>query len=130
MEENKYIFKECSLLPIMELETKQALEKVINTILKDKSLYDAYPRTYSRDGDKFTVMGLCDLACNHLFNDYPQLFGITKHQGHLIREYFHNRDSFINELYKEFPKAFEGESRIYAESETYGKSIDKNIPLF
>lgn len=114
----------------MEPETKQAFEKIIKSIQKDWSLYSAYPRTTSRDENKFTTMGLCDLACNHLFDDFPGLFWITKHQGHVIREYFHMHLFCINELYKEFPGVFEGETRNHNRLGDYGKNIDENIPRF
>lgn len=115
----------------MEPETKQAFSIILEAILKDKDLYDAYPRTWSRDADKFTAMGLGDLACGRLFDGHSQSFGITERQGHIIHEYFHDPNySFINELYREFPNVFEGESRKYAESGGYIEFIDKDIPLF
>jgi hypothetical protein len=91
----------------MEKETKQALEIVIKKIINNKDLYDYYNRTKNDNYDKFTVEGLADLACNHLFDDYPELFGITKLQGHKIREYFHNNRGYVQEVKKEFPDYFE-----------------------
>jgi hypothetical protein len=96
-----------------DYEISGAFEKIISAMKSNYSLYDCYFRTYSRDEDKFTTQGLADLAGNHLFDDRPDLFGITEHEGHCIREYFQNRTEphlYINELWEAFPDSFDGES--------------------
>lgn len=117
----------------MNLEIKEAFEKVIGKFHKNKDLYNYYPRTYSHDREKFTVLGLSDLACNHLFDDHPELFGINKEQGHAIRAYFHNlkQHEYIIELYKEFPKVFAGEAKHKIFYEDKIEELVKNkVPLF
>ncbi|NPE26934.1 hypothetical protein HNV12_02945 [Methanococcoides sp. SA1] len=99
----------------MEDKERVAFEQILKVMGEKRELYDSYPRCRSRDGERFTVLGLADLAGNHLFDDYPELFGITKHQGHVIRAYFENNDDkvLINELYENFRGVFEGESKRY-----------------
>jgi len=91
----------------MEEDVKNTLAIIINVIIADKKLYDFYPKTIIPE-NKFIPSGLADLAGNHLFDDQPQLFGITRMQGRFVREYFQmNTDSYNSELYKEFPDYFE-----------------------
>ena len=91
----------------MKKDVKNILTTIITSIIADKKLYNFYPKTTISE-NKFIPSGLCDLACNHLFDDRPELFGITKIQGHKVREYFQeNTNSYNLELYKEFSDYFE-----------------------
>ncbi len=114
----------------MEKKLKKLFKKVIKKMKGDMNLYNIYPRTFSRDEKRFTVLGLCDLASNHLPDDLSHLFGISELEGHKIREYFHEYkpEVFICELYKEFPRVFEGESRECINWRKY--KLPKDIPLF
>jgi hypothetical protein len=118
----------------MNKKEKHIFEKILKAINKNKKLYEDGPRSISRDGNKLTVLGLCDLACNHLFDDCPTWFKITTYQAHIARAYFYRRtqEEFINELYQEFPGIFEGESRkdVYRYVRKDKCKISKNIPLF
>lgn len=115
----------------MDPEIKQILSKVVNVLVKDKSLYFEYPRNVGRDRDKFTAQGLADASGNHLLDDRPELFNISKLQALKVRSYFfkyaNENHVYINELYKEFPAVFEGESREYIDDVT---KLDKDVPLF
>ena len=93
----------------MEPKTKEAFDIVIAVLKKDRTLFDKYPHA---DRGSITVSGMCDVACNHLFDDHPELFGITKMQGHIIRAYFHNveRNVYINELHELAPDFFQAET--------------------
>ncbi len=105
----------------MNSEEKEIFKKVLKILPKNLEIYNSYgPRTR----DKFTGIGLCDVACAHLFDNNPNLFGITEHQGKIIRAYFHNNNqpTYLKELYKEFPRIFKGEPKEWVS--------DKNIPRF
>lgn len=120
----------------MEKKLKKLFERVIKKLkgkFREEYVKASFPycRCKSRDGNKFTVLGLCDLASNHLFDDLPYLFGISELEGHKIREYFQSPreiEENIKEMYKEFPGVFEGESRRYIDWKNYKLSND--IPLF
>ena len=117
---------------------------MIPALKNNKELYDSYPRLTLRDGDKFTVLSLRELASNHLFDNEPDLFNITEEEGWKIRHYFENPNSgryrynpnyhkaiedMIADLYFTFPNVFEGESRGYLE-EAHDLSRLESIPLF
>ncbi|MGV8086408.1 MAG: hypothetical protein ACP5N1_02135 [Candidatus Woesearchaeota archaeon] len=112
----------------MEKQLINALEKIIIAMQENNKLYDLGQRNYSRDKEKFTVLGLRDLANNNLFNEHANKLGISVHEGKLVELYFKNSiaEESINELYKLFPNAFQGESEKYLERD----NINKNIPLF
>jgi len=112
----------------MDKNLYDALEKVIFAMQKDNKLYDLRKRDYSRDGNRFTVLGLRDLANEKLFDDCPTIFGITSNQATLVTTYFKNvsMERSINELYKTFPNIFLGESMKHIDKD----NINVNIPLF
>ena len=66
------------------------LEKVIAVIRNNRDLIKGYPKSGGMQSTVLTVDSVCDVACNHLFDDYPERFGITKMDGHIIRAFFHN----------------------------------------
>lgn len=112
----------------MEKELVNALENVINAMQKNNKLYDLCKRNDIRDEDKFTVLGLRDLAHNHLFEKYTDKLGINQNQGNLIETYFKSstKEKTINDLYQIFPNVFQGESAKHVNS----YELNKNIPLF
>ena len=89
----------------MEENVKNAFDKVIKAIIDDKSLYDLYPRTNFKNKE-LTVDGICDLACNHLLDDHPELFGLTKKEGLIVREYINNNKNYSKEILEEFKEYF------------------------
>jgi hypothetical protein len=62
--------------------------KQVVSVLKEHKEYLNYQHRSFRNGDKINLENLADLAGNHLFDDMPHLFEITKNDGHWIREYF------------------------------------------
>ena len=75
------------------------------------------PKTTGYGDTKITAENLGDLAGNHLFDDFPELFGLEQLEGHAVRAYFQegaiNNYSHIPELHKEFPLAIEPEREEY-----------------
>lgn len=108
----------------MITETKNALEKALRAIQKDRNLlcHPDFPKNSGFDDKRITAENLSDLASNHLFDDEPKLFGITKLDGHRIRAYFQRGQTqadnaplygFITELREIFPGIFEPERQEY-----------------
>jgi len=112
----------------MNIEEKTAFEKVINEIKGRRRLNDLWKNI------KLTVFYLESLAQNHSFDNplSSKLFGITEHEGKLIRSYFNKYEDYqyINDLYREFPGVFEGEYKKKFIDTNSIKRLDKNIPLF
>ena len=111
MEKARTVYIE-EILPIMK--------KIFGVFYKNRELLTEYPKTNS--GEKnITVQNLEDLAGNHLFDDHPELFGISKIEGHKIRAYFQERawdGCSVTGMYENFADFLEGEN------EDYLKKID------
>ncbi|EKD25407.1 MAG: hypothetical protein ACD_80C00066G0001 [uncultured bacterium (gcode 4)] len=60
---------------------------------------------------KLTIENLEMLAGNHLFDDCPELFGISKIEGHIFREYFqkHTGEKTILEIRAQLANLFDEE---------------------
>ncbi len=104
----------------MPEEIQNALEKVVESIKKDKSLLSPEFIIYAgkNDSRRYTVENFENLAVNHLFDDFPHLFNITQREGYGIRWYFmdcalKNNYSFVQELHQLFPDFFVEESPEY-----------------
>ncbi len=97
-------------------EVKTEFEKILQVIKKDRSLLEYYLGAKGLI-KKINVENIANIACNHLFDDFPELFGITKLEGHKIREYFHNCNpyDFTSQLHNAFPDFFEEETPEYLE---------------
>lgn len=105
-------------MTIYLVEIKSELKKVLQAIQKNRALLSLseFPKTASFDSQVITVENLEDLACNHLFDDKPGLFGITELEGNKIRAYFQEGSisyDFVPELRRAFPNVFERERREY-----------------
>ena len=62
-------------------------EKIENDEEAKKHFFDGWsprPLTFSM---------LSNAAGNHLFDDHPEWYGITEHEGHMIRSYFQSYPS-------------------------------------
>ena len=103
------------------IEIRNEFEKVLKAIQDDRSLLckcPKYPKTTGYDNKKITAENLADLAGNHLFDDQPKWFGISKLEGHNIRAYFqggciNGYYNFVPELHREFPDVFDEERQEY-----------------
>jgi len=65
---------------------------------------------------KLRVQHLEDLAGNHLFDDHPYLFGISKREAQMVRSYLQTNTThqkLVNEMYEAFPQLLEGEDEKY-----------------
>ncbi|MBE3085860.1 MAG: hypothetical protein IMZ64_06550 [Bacteroidetes bacterium] len=84
---------------------KPILEKVLLVINNDRMRLQGL-KTAGIDDTRLTVENLGDLAGNHLFDDYPTLFGITELEGHTIRAFFQCVDyftlAFVNRIRSEW----------------------------
>jgi hypothetical protein len=77
---------------------KELLRKVFGVIKANAPIRDQiiHPKM------KFDVMAWHNAAGNHWFDDHPELFDISQHEGHCIRAYFqqedYNNQSHVKEL--------------------------------
>ena len=101
-------------------EVKNALEKILKAIQKDRNFTITYrEKTYKKYGraNTLSVGNLNITAGNHLFDDYPDRFGITKEEGHRVRAYFKNSwentrwGDHVIELHEAFPDIIESEEK-------------------
>ena len=53
----------------MEERIKIAFEKVLSAIQKDRSLL-RYIKSSGFENQDITIENICDISCNHLFDDY------------------------------------------------------------
>ena len=74
----------------MSEEIKKILKNIIHAIMLSGKAEEAYfkgiPHSYEHEG--FNYYHLADAAGNHLFDEYPELYDLTKIEGHKIREFF------------------------------------------
>jgi hypothetical protein len=78
-------------------EVKPILEKVLLVIKNDRTRLIGF-KTAGINDTQLTVENLADLAGNHLFDDYPMLFGITELEGHTVRSFFQNPNYFTQDF--------------------------------
>lgn len=50
---------------------------------------------------KCFAYSLEDAAGNHAFDDYPELFNLTEHEGHQIRAYFQTKGCRYDDAHKD-----------------------------
>lgn len=96
-------------------DVKKPLKKILKALSGDKS---KFIKVYYPSDKKITARNLEIAACNHLFDDHPELFGISEFEGHVIRAYFHFRGyhygrDYIEDLHKAFPEYMEPEEQFY-----------------
>ena len=48
-------------------------------------------------GDRLTTRNFTNLSFNHLFDDYPDKFGITEHEAHCLRGFLSNTNQGGND---------------------------------
>jgi len=104
-------------------EVREPLGKILKEIQSDRSLF-----RYTPSGDtKITAHNLETAAGNHLFDDHPEDFGISKREGHSIRVYFQGDSNygFIEELHREFPEMMESEPKHYLQMVDKHRQISK-----
>lgn len=126
----------------MDKLDKEAFQKLLTNIVKDKSVYKFHSvstvRAFTADGEKLTVMGLEAISSNHRIDDQPEEWGVTRIESLRVRAYFQTYASeSLYELYKLFGNFFEGENKEYLENRyaphatTFWKSLKlKRIPTF
>lgn len=93
-------------------EIENILRKVLEAFNKDRTLLIGFKES-GINNQEITANNLCDLAGNHLFDDFPEKFGITNLEGHKIREYFQsvfqmNKSTQTEELLQVFKGLFDG----------------------
>ncbi len=100
-------------------EVKPILLKILKTLDAKRYLLipqenGGYPKTMMGD-TKLRVQHLEDLAGNHLFDDHPYLFGISKREAQMVRSYLQTNtvhQKMLNEMYEAF-SLLEGEDEKY-----------------
>ena len=103
-------------------EVKPILLKILKTLESKRYLLipqenGGYPKTMIMD-TKLRVQHLEDLAGNHLFDDHPNLFGISKRDAQMVRSYLQMNtasQSLLDEMYEAFPQLLEDEDEKYLE---------------
>ena len=110
---------------------KEPLKKALDYIAQNRGTLSEYSEyTRKLDKDKITIEDLADVACNHLFDDFPEIFGISKLEGHAIRAYFHNPTyNFVLELHNEFPDYFQKERPIFLARVNESRVRDGYTPI-
>lgn len=114
----------------------------MNVFVKNREIYfQSAPGSGTGNRTRFTVFGIECMAGNHVFDDFPERFGITELEGKNIRAYIQTKgdrandadyftgahEKMINDFYRTFPNVFEGESKGYIDNP---KKLRKGIPLF
>lgn len=97
-------------------EIRPLLEKVLREIYGDRSKLTYSTSDGGLNGGRITAWRLEQAADNHLFDDHPELFGITKHDGHTLRQYFEEYGEdreYVELLHLEFPQYMDDENRRY-----------------
>ncbi|MCW3990601.1 MAG: hypothetical protein NWE88_11075 [Candidatus Bathyarchaeota archaeon] len=102
-------------------EVKPILQKIFETLDAKRYLLIPqrngwYPKTMMGD-KKLRVQHLEDLAGNHLFDDHPYLFGISKREAQMVRSYLQTNTAsqkLLDEMYEAFT-LLEGEDEKYLE---------------
>ena len=103
-------------------EVKPILLKIFRTLDAKRYLLipqrnGGYPKTMIGDM-KLRVQHLEDLAGNHLFDDPPYLFEISKREAQMVRSYLQmntTSQKLLDEMYEAFPHLLEGEDEKYLE---------------
>ena len=96
----------------IDLSVIDSLEKVFSKIRSNPELLTNLPPEYfgKRDERKaFTVENLEIVACNHLFDNCPGVFGISELEGCKIRKLFQDGAvtyDFVPDLRAAFPEFF------------------------
>jgi len=115
------------VIPTPEFEeVKPILLKIFKTLDAKRYLLIPqengwYPKTMMLD-KKLRVQHLEDLAGNHLFDDHPYLFGISKREAQMVRSYLQMNTAsqkLLDEMYEAFPLLLEGEDEKYLEHVTF-----------
>ena len=104
-------------MEIDDPKIRQPLEKVLRAMKKDRALLCR--RCTSWNDQRITAENLGDLAGNHLFDDEPNLFGITE-EGLRLRSYLTGCANapdyeWVKELHLTFPDVMEDEKPGYLE---------------
>lgn len=98
-------------------EVKHLFEKVLSAIHEDRDKLTSSTSDGGREGGRITVWRLEQAADNHLFDDHPERFGITKHEGHTLRCYLESHwddgREYIEKLHHEFPQYMDEENERY-----------------
>ena len=109
--------------------------KVFSDIEKNPSKITNTDVLYCGKTDEraFTVENIENLACNHLFDDHPELFNITELEGCIIRHYFQvgvQTFDFVKDLRQKYPHFFkQSESKQYLDSINSRRKLYKLEPI-
>jgi hypothetical protein len=99
-------------------EVKAILGKILLVVKMDRTGLIGF-KSAGIKNTQITVENLADLAGNHLFDDYPALFGISEHEGHVVRSFFQRRDvctkAFVDKIRLEFEEFFDPERAEFLE---------------
>ncbi len=102
-------------------EIREPLKKVLRSIYEDRG---KLKRSIARSSEiEITVERLEQAIGNHLLDDCPELFGISKQEGHEIRVYFQETGydgngfgEYVKILHEEFPEIMDNEDPKYLEN--------------
>ncbi|MBU4069417.1 MAG: hypothetical protein KJ646_00370 [Nanoarchaeota archaeon] len=112
-------------------DVKPLWEKVLNTIQEDRSKLNRAVSDGGAKGRKVTALRIEQATGNHLFDDCPELFGITKYEGHMLREYIHKAAhsgyEYVELFHREFPEIMDSECPRYLKD--YVNPLRKSIGL-
>ena len=93
-------------------EVRPIFRKILPVIYQDRSKLTYSVSDGGFEGGRITALRLEQATCNHLFDDHPEWFGITEHEGHVLRAYIQGSADreYVRLLHKEFPDIMDEES--------------------
>ena len=122
----------------MKTQTEDFIEimgKIFKACKKNRKLLTDVPWNYGVWNDEqrvYTAESLEILTANHLFDDFPKIFGITQKEGWDVRGYIQTdagREDyeFVKELHEAFPDMLNDEREEYI-TEINEKRAKKGLP--
>lgn len=111
-------------------DVKELFRKVITAIYQNRSKIAYF--NFGREG--LNAERLEQAIGNHMCDDYPEWFGITEHEGHVLRNYmneaaYHRGKEYVELLHKEFSDFMEPEKPGYIRDHVNSIRASLGLPL-
>ena len=110
-------------------EIKPIWHKVLMVIYADRSKLTRSTSDGGVEGGKITAWRLEQAACNHLFSDHPERFGITQIEGHNLRNFIQESFaySYVECFHRDFPEIMDTENPGYLSDYVNPERIRKGL---
>ena len=80
----------------LDPELEDILKKIIRRFDQDVRLH----KYLSYEG--YSALGLANMSGNHLFDDFPEWFYLTKNEGHRVRAYFQENSNYRDKEFQDY----------------------------